>query len=130
MRAPLARPLFRRFGQIVFQPVDVVVAIGDVGVADQVAEQRQRRLDAVDHELVERAAQPHHAFDAVAAMHDQLADQAVVIGRDAVAGIDAGIDADAEAARRVEMRDRAGRGHEGARVLGIDAALDGVALEA
>ena len=87
-------------------------------------------LDPVDDELVERAAQPHHAFDAVAAVHDQLADQAVVVGRDAIAGIGAGIDADAEAARRMEMRDRAGRGHEGARVLGVDAAFDGVAEEA
>jgi hypothetical protein len=96
---------------------------------DQMLEQRQRGLDAVDDEFVERAAQAHHAFDAGAAMHDQLADQAVVIGRDLVALIGARIDAHAEAARRMEMRDRAGRGHEGARILGIDAAFDGVALE-
>jgi hypothetical protein len=69
-------------GEVLLQPVDVVVAVGDVGLRTSVAEQRQRRLDAVDDEFVERAAQAHHAFDAVAAMHDQLADQAVVVGRD------------------------------------------------
>ena len=65
-----------------------------------------------------------------AAVDDQLADQAVVVGRDRVALIDAGIDAHAEAAGRVEVGDPAGRGGEGPRVLGVDAALDGVALEA
>jgi hypothetical protein len=56
---------------------------------DQIAEQRDRRLDAVDDEFVQAAAQAHHAFVAVAAVHDQLADQAVVVGRDLVALIDA-----------------------------------------
>jgi hypothetical protein len=64
-----------------------------------------------------------------ASVHDQLADQAVVVGRNLVALIDPGIDPHAEPAGRVVMADRAGRGHEGVRVFGIDAAFDGVALE-
>ena len=75
------------------------------------------------------ALQPHQAFVAVAAVDDQLADQAVVVGRDAIALVDAAVDAHAEAARRVVVGDGAGRGREGARVLGVDAALDGVARE-
>src|SRR6185312_12455840 len=38
--------------------------------------------------------------------------------------------AHAKPARGVEVRDRAGRRREGARVFGVDAALDGMALEA
>jgi hypothetical protein len=51
------------------------VAVDDIGLAHQALEQRQGGLDAVDHELVERAAQPHQAFGAGLAVHDQLADE-------------------------------------------------------
>ncbi|ENN85990.1 hypothetical protein RHSP_16060 [Rhizobium freirei PRF 81] len=121
--------LGRGLGQVVFQPMDIVIAIGDILIGNQILEQRQGGLDAVDDEFVERAAQAHHAFDAGPAMHDQLADQAVVVGRDPIALIGAGIDAHAKAAGRMEMCDRAGRRNEGACVFGIDAAFDGVAME-
>ena len=67
-----------RLGEELLQPVDVVVAVDDVLLAHQRAEQRQRRLDAVDHELVERALEPHQAFAARLAVHDELADERVV----------------------------------------------------
>ena len=38
-------------GQVLFQPVNVVGTVGDVGVADEVDEQGDGRLDAVDDEL-------------------------------------------------------------------------------
>ena len=41
--------------------------------------------------------QPHQGLVAVLAVHDQLADQAVVVGRDAVALVDAAVDAHARA---------------------------------
>ncbi len=66
----------------------MVIAVDDVLLAHQRAEQRQRRLDAVDHEFVERALEPHQAFGAGLAVHDQLADQRIVIRRDGVALID------------------------------------------
>ena len=48
-RAPSGPPLAARcFSQ---SPVDVVIAIGDVNVADEFAEQRQRRVDAVHHRI-------------------------------------------------------------------------------
>ena len=99
------------------------------GLRTSVAEQRQRGLDSVDDELVERPAQPHQALVAGPAMDDQLADQRVVVRRDAVALVDGRIDAHAEAAGRMEIGDPAGRGPEGRGVLGVDAALDGVAVE-
>ena len=63
-------------------------------------------------------------------MDDQLADQAVIIGRDLVALIHTGIDAHAQSAWRMVMGDRAGRGNKCIRILGVDTALDGMALEA
>ena len=65
-------------------------------------------LDAVDDEFVERALQPHQAFAAGLAVHDQLADQRVVERRNGVAVIDGGIDAHAEAAGRMIVHDLAG----------------------
>ena len=112
-----------------FQPVDVVAALEDVGLVQQVLEQRDGGLDAADDHLAQAALQAGHAFGAVAAVDDQLAGQAVVVGRDRVAGVERRIEPHAEAAGRVEVGDQAGRGREGARVLGVDAALDGVALE-
>ena len=78
----LAVPAHAAGGEELLQPVDVVVAVLDVRVAHQRAEQRQGRVDAVDDELVERAAQAHQAFGPVAAMDDQLADQRIVMRRD------------------------------------------------
>src|SRR5262249_29596186 len=115
--------------EIFLQPVDVIVAVGDVGIPDEIAKQRQSRFYPVNDELVQRATQSHHAFDAIATMDDELADQTVVIGRGAIAGISARIDANAEPARRMEMSDRTGRGRESARILGIYPALDGMAEE-
>ena len=87
--------------------MDVVEPVGDVGLADEIVEQRDRRLDAVDDELRQRPLQPHHAFVARLAVHDQLADEAVVVGRDAIALVDAAVDAHAEAAGRMPIGDLA-----------------------
>jgi hypothetical protein len=44
--------------------VDVVVAVDDIGFAQQGLEQRDRGLDAVDDKLVERALQAHQRLGA------------------------------------------------------------------
>ncbi len=75
--------------QPLLQPVDVVVPGDDVGIVDQLAEEGDRRLDPVDDEFVEGARQPPQALVAGAGVDDQLADQAVVVGRDRIALIDA-----------------------------------------
>jgi hypothetical protein len=109
--------------------VDVVVAVDESLLADDPPVQRDRGVDAADHEFLERAAQAHQAFVAGAAVHDQLADQRIVVGRDRIAGIERGIDAHAQAARRVIVGDLARGGREGLGVLGVDPALDGVAVD-
>ena len=63
-------------------------------------------------------------------MHDQLRDEAVVVGRHLVALIKRAVDAYAEPARRMVFADAAGRRAEIGRALGVDAAFDGVAAEA
>src|SRR6476660_6438675 len=71
--------------QIALQPMDIILSIGNVRLGDQSLEQRNRGVDAVDHEFAERPLQPHQAFIAGARVHDQLADQAVIVRRDGVA---------------------------------------------
>src|SRR6185312_10217642 len=115
--------------EVFLEPVDVVVAGEDVRLLDQPLEQRQRGLDAVDHELVDGAAEAHQALLAGAAIDDELADQAVVVRRDRVAAVDGAVDAHADAAGRMIELDGARRGREGLWVLGVDPELDGVAGE-
>ena len=89
----------------------------------------QSGVDAVDDEFIQRAAQAHQRLVAGAALHDQLADQRIVIGRDHIALIDGGIDAHADAARRMIIKDLARRGPESRGMFGVDAAFDGVAAQ-
>src|SRR6185312_16027147 len=86
-------------------------------------------LHAFDDELLERAAQAPDAALAVGAVDDQLADHAVVIRRDLIAGVEAAIDADVHAAGRDVVLHEAGRRGECLRVLGVDPALDRMAVK-
>src|SRR5262249_53398547 len=88
----LASFLHAALGEEFLEPMDVVLTVDDLFFAHQRAEKRQRGLDPVDHELVECALEPHQAFSARAAMHDQLADERVVVGWDRVAMIHGRID--------------------------------------
>ena len=54
--------------------MDVVHAVSDVWLQNQIIEQRNCGLDAINHELRQRALQPHHALVAGLAMNDQLTD--------------------------------------------------------
>ena len=74
----------------------------------------------------QRPAQAGEREVAVAAVHDQLADQAVVVGRDGVAVEDRAVHPHAEAAGGVVGADAAGRGLEVRQLLGVDPALDRV----
>ena len=84
--------------EVFLQPVDVVIAIGDVNVADEFAEQRQRRVDAVHHEFIQRAAQAQSCILPLLRTRCtiSLPIRLSSIGRDLVAGIEPRIDADAE----------------------------------
>jgi len=65
----------------VFEPFDAIVAIDDVGIAQQILMQRDVRLDAVNHHFLKRAAHTHHTAFAGAAIDDELGDHRVVEGR-------------------------------------------------
>src|SRR6516162_9840181 len=95
------RSTLRLAGQILFQPVDMVVAVDDVRLADQRPEQGQGGFDTVHHHFVERPAKPHQAFDAGLALHDELAHERIVIRRDHVALVDRRIDPYAKASWRM-----------------------------
>src|ERR1700730_10012934 len=111
------------------QPMDVVEPILDVGVAHQYLEQGNCRIDAVDDEFIERTAKPHQRLVAVAPMHDELADERIVVWRNRVPGIDRAVDAHAKAAWRMVIGDLARRRPEGRGMFGIDPAFDRMALK-
>ena len=67
----------------------------------QVPVQRDGGAHTGNDEFLQRASQPHQAFVTRGAVDDQLGDHAVVMGRHRIAGIEAGIDPDAQAAGRV-----------------------------
>src|ERR1700704_6263913 len=82
-----------------------------------------------DHdELAERAASARDRLRAIAAVHDQLGDQGVVIRWNVRPWAEAGVDAHPGAGGRHPGRDALGVGDEfSKRVFGVDAHLDGVA---
>lgn len=65
---------------MVLQPMDIIIAVCDILIVDQVLKKGKSRLDSVDDKFVKHAAQPHHALDARPAVDDQLTDQAVIVG--------------------------------------------------
>ena len=73
------------------------------------------------------SAQARQRVLARRAVHDQLGDQRVVVRRHAVAGAGMAVDAHAGAAGQLPAGDAPGRGREGVRVLGVDAAFERVA---
>src|SRR3546814_20163923 len=68
-----------------FEPAYVVGAVEEVWIGDEPRVQRDRGLDAADHEFLERAAEAHQALVARAGVDDELGDEAVVMRRHAVA---------------------------------------------
>src|SRR5690606_3140088 len=117
------------FGQALFQVVDVLAAGPETGVGHDPLLQRDVGADAVDHHLAQRHAHAGDRLLAVGAVHDQLADHRVVVGGHRIAFVDVRVHARPRAAGRVEVLDQAGRGQEGIRILGVDAAFDGVAAQ-
>src|SRR5947199_7416258 len=128
-RAPSLRLLHPSAGAKFLQPADVIVAVDDVLLAHQCAEQRQSGFDSVDHEFVERALEAHQAFATRLAVNDELAEERIIIGRDGIAVIDGGIDTHAQAAWRMVVHDLARRRPERDWIFRIDATLDGMAVE-
>ena len=92
--------------------------------------ERNVGLDAHDDVLVKGAFHARDGLGAVPSPDDQLGDHGVVHIRNGIARVHAGVHPDARAARRTVAAQLAGgRGEVGQRVFGIDAALDGPAVE-
>jgi hypothetical protein len=54
------------------EPVNVIIAVDELGSADEPLMERDGRLDPVDNVFLEGAAQPHQAFVAALAVHHEL----------------------------------------------------------
>src|SRR5690348_386102 len=107
--------------------MDILAAVLEADVGHDPLLQRDVALDAFDDRFGQRQLHARDGGLAIRAVDDQLADHRIVVRRDPVAVVEVGVHAHAGAARRLEALHRAGAGHEGVRVLGVDAALDGVA---
>ena len=91
--------------------------------------QRDGGVDAFHDEHVERAAHASDGLGPIASISDQLRDQRIVERRNHVVGVGRGVDADADVSRQIQRGDAAGRRRERLGIFGVDAALDGVALD-
>src|SRR5260370_10888470 len=109
-----------------FDHLSVHPAPAKLRVRGDRAEQRQRRLDALDHAGVQCPRQALDRPGAVGAERDQLEEQRVVVNGDDAALDDTRLDPDPLAAGQRQPCDRTRRGQEILRrVLRVDAHLDG-----
>ena len=111
-----------------FQVVNVDAAFAEAFVIHQIAVQRDVGFDPVDHDFVQRVTHASHGFVTRRPPSDQLADQGVVVGRNLVAAVQVRIDANAVAARCVEVLDHAWARHERCRVFSVDPAFQRVTV--
>src|SRR5438105_10588613 len=109
-----------------FDHLSVHPAAAEIRVRRDRAEQRQRRLDALDHAGVQCPRQALDRPGAVGAERDQLEEQRVVVNGDDAALDDTGLDPDRLGVGQRQPCDRTRRGQEILRrVLRVDAHLDG-----
>ena len=102
----------------------------EVRILHDLLQERDRRLDPAQDEFFERAVHAADGFLPSAAPHRELGQESVIVRRNRVILIDRAVNANPDAARRQVGCDRpGGRAEVVPRVLGIDPALDGVALE-
>ncbi len=110
--------------------MDVHAAFAERGVVHEFEVEADGGVEGIDAEFAERAPGAFDGVESVVAVDDELGDHGVVVRRDAVAGDDVGIDADAGAAGDFEAFDLSRARHESsAPVLGVDPAFDGVAVD-
>src|SRR5690242_20071771 len=89
----------------IFQPADVVIAVDEGRFVQHCLVQGNRRVDPVDHVLVQRAAHPNQAFFSRASLHNQLGNQTIVMWWNLEAREHTGIHTYTPPARRVVARD-------------------------
>ena len=87
-------------------------------------------IDAVDDDLLQRGADPRDGELAGLAVRDELADHRIVVRRDLVAAVDVAVEPGSRARRAGGTARSSGRGAKRLRMLGVDATLDRVAVDA
>src|SRR5271169_7197994 len=115
-----------RLRQESFDEAGIEIASAKIRIREDSPVQRNRGVDSLHDEHLQSTAHARDSFAAILAAHHQLRDQRVIIWRNRAFGISRGVDAHARSSRRIERRNLARRGRELFRMLGIDAALDGV----
>src|SRR5579872_2269008 len=111
------------------QVVDVGAAFLEGRVVADLLVQRDVGLDSLDDHLRQRIFHARDGGVAAVAVRNHLGDERVVEGRHVVARVDMTVDADSRSPRGVPQPDGTGRGDEGLGVLGVDAALHGMAAD-
>ena len=99
----------------------------EFGRIEQPFVQRNDGVDALHDEGVEGPFHAGNGLLAVRGVDHQFGHQRVVVGRNDAVGISGGVDAHADAAGDVPAGDAPGGRGKRLRMLGVDAALDGVA---
>src|SRR2546427_12870366 len=93
--------------------------------------ERERRRDARDAHLLERAPHPRYRLDTVATIRDDLREQWVVLGRDGQPGKERGVDTDTRTRGLAHQCDDTARRKKTRRgILRRDTALDSRAATA
>ena len=113
---------------MVVDPIRGQIPSGERRSAHQVAVEREGRLDAAHHDLVERATHPGDGLVPMCTYGHDLGDHGVVVGSDPIARPDRGVHAHARARRHHPQPDATGRRRKGVRwILGGEAHFDRVA---
>src|SRR5882724_12049306 len=98
----------------------------EVLVCNNQAVERDRGLDALNDEHLQRPLHTGYSFRPILAMGDELRNQRIVVRRYHALGVSSAVNADSRAAGRMKSGDLAGRRSEFLRMFRVDAALDSV----
>src|SRR6266403_2906870 len=101
----------------------------EIGIRQNPAMQRNRRLDPFNDEHFQCPLHPPHGLSAISALNDQLRNHRVIIGRDYRVRIRRGIHPYAGTARSLKSCDASCRRNECIGVLGVNTAFDGMPRE-
>src|SRR5208283_5607378 len=124
----LPRSLFRGGQEALHEP-GIKVTRAEVRIDHNPAVQRNAGEDALDHEHLKGTRHTGNGFVTVASVHHKFGNQRIVVGGNDSFGIGRSIHPYTDAARDIEGGDLSSRRSKALRMLGVDAALDGVSAE-
>ena len=117
------------FFEELLNKISCIVSSEELLIAEDRLQEISRCFDICDHQLAQRAGHSADGIRAVFAPDDQFAQHGIVIGRDAVAGINMTVKAHTASAGSIKHFDRSGMRTEIVlRIFRVDPAFDGVAF--